>query len=113
YPAERSPFQLVLGLGIPLLMTALFVTGAKTGVPVWWIPLIGIAVAVAVFMGSPKTWIPPWEWALAIISAITALYIYFFYDSIGSRVGAPFTQDFIVATAGLMLLLEATRRSLG
>ncbi|SIT17698.1 TRAP transporter permease [Paracoccus saliphilus] len=113
YPAQRSPFQLVLGVGIPVLMTVLFIEGAKSGVPVWWIPVVGIAVIAAVLLGSPKNWVPPWEWALAVVAAIAALYILIFYDAIGTRVGAPIMQDFVIAVIGLMLLLEATRRSLG
>ncbi|MBU3030974.1 TRAP transporter permease [Paracoccus marinaquae] len=113
YPAERTKVQLALGLGIPALMTVLFMVGAKTGVPVWWVPIIGLALIVAILLGSPKNWVPPWEWALALVAAASSLYIYFFYDSIGTRVGAPIMQDFVVSVIGLLLLLEATRRSLG
>ncbi len=113
YPAERSPFQLVLGVGIPILMTALFIVGAKEGVPVWWIPPVALVPIGAVLLGSPKTWVPPWEWALAILAAAAALYIYFFYRDISGRVGAPILQDYVVSVMGILLLLEATRRSLG
>ncbi|WCR12295.1 TRAP transporter permease [Paracoccus stylophorae] len=113
YPAERTPFQLVLGVGVPVLMTVLFIIGSKAGVPIWWIPIIGAAVIAAILLGSPKAWVPPWEWALAIVAALSALYIYFFYDGISTRVGAPIMQDYVVAVIGLLLLLEATRRSLG
>ncbi|MDP5307868.1 TRAP transporter permease [Paracoccus spongiarum] len=113
YPAERTPVQLALGVGIPVLMTVLFIVGSKTGVPVWWIPLVGLAVVAAILLGSPKTWVPPWEWALALVSAAAALYIYFFYDGISTRIGAPILQDYVVSVVGLLLLLEATRRSLG
>ena len=50
---------------------------------------------------------------MALIAAATSLYIYFAYRSIASRVGAPIQIDFVVAVAGLLLLLEATRRALG
>lgn len=113
YPAERTPFQMVLGVGIPVLMTILFMVGSKAGVPVWWVPVIGAAVVAAILLGSPKSWVPPWEWALAVVAALSSLYIYFFYDAIGTRVGAPIMQDYVVAVIGIMLLLEATRRSLG
>ena len=113
YPAARTPFQLVLGVGIPILLAFLFVVGIGGVAEGWWIILVAAAVVGAVLLGSPKNRIPPWEWALAIVGAITALYIYFAYDGIASRVGAPITQDLVVSVIGLILLLEATRRALG
>ncbi|MHA6263844.1 TRAP transporter permease [Arenibacterium sp. CAU 1754] len=113
YPAARTPAQLGLAVLVPALLTVLFVYGAKEGVPIWWIPVIGLTVIAAILLGSPKTWIPPWEWALAIIGAAAALYLYFFYDGIAQRVGAPILQDYVVAVIGILLLLEATRRALG
>ncbi len=113
YPAARTPFQTGLAVAVPALLTVLFMYSAKQDTPVWWIPLVGGAVVAAVWLGSPKNRVPPWEWAMAIVGAATALYIFFAYEGISGRVGAPITQDFVVAVAGLMLLLEATRRALG
>lgn len=113
YPAERSPFQLGLGLAVPVLMAVLFMVGSKSGVPVWWIPLVSLVVIACILLGSPKARVPSWEWAMAIVAALCSLYIFIFYDSISTRIGRPITQDFVVAVIGLMLLLEATRRSLG
>ncbi len=113
FPASRTKIQLGLGVAVPLFLGVLFFLSAKDDTPVWWIPLIALAVAAAVILGSPKDRIPLWEWALGIIGAITALYLYVYYREISSRVGAPITQDFVVAVAGILLLLEATRRALG
>ncbi|MEM8571942.1 MAG: TRAP transporter permease [Pseudomonadota bacterium] len=113
YPAARSPVQLGLAVGVPAILCVLFMYGAKVDTPTWWIPIIGLAVIGAVLMGSPKDRVPPWEWGLAIAGAVASLYIYFFYDSISTRVGAPIMQDFVVAVIGLLVLLEATRRALG
>lgn len=113
FPAARTPVQLALGMGVPLLLAALFFFGAKEDTAVWWVPLAGIAVAAGVFLGSPKDRIPPWEWAMAIVGTIAAIYLYLNYAAISSRVGAPIMTDFVVAVLGLMLLLEATRRALG
>ncbi len=113
FPAARTPAQLGLGIGVPLLLALLFVIGAKEGTSIWYIPLAGIAMAGAVFLGSPKNRVPVWEWALAILGAASAIYLFVFYTDISRRVGAPVTQDFVVAVLGLMLLLEATRRALG
>jgi TRAP transporter 4TM/12TM fusion protein len=113
FPSQRTPFQLVLGVGVPLLLSALFLFSAKEGTPVWWIPLVGLAVAAAVAMGSPKDRVPFWEWTMALVGGAAALYLFVFYREIGTRVGAPILQDFVVAVFGLILLLEATRRALG
>ena len=111
FPAARTPVQLFLGVAVPLILTGLFWLGADPGS--WWIPVVGLAVVAAVVLGSPKDRVPIWEWAMAIIGAASALYIYFAYEGIANRVGAPITQDLVVGVVGLMLLLEATRRALG
>ncbi len=113
YPATRTVPQLVLGLGVPIILCLLFMIGAKQGTPVWWVPIIGIGVIGAILLGSPHDRIPIWEWALAIIGALSALYVFFFYKEISQRVGAPILQDLIVGVIGIIILLEATRRSLG
>jgi TRAP transporter 4TM/12TM fusion protein len=113
FPASRTKFQIGLGVAVPLILGALFFAAAKGGTSVWWIPVVSLAVAAAVILGSPKDRIPPWEWALAVIGAGTALYLYVYYRDISGRVGAPITQDFVVSVIGILLLLEATRRALG
>jgi TRAP transporter 4TM/12TM fusion protein len=113
FPAARTKFQMILGVVVPLALAGLFMVSAKDGVAVWWIPLPAIAVAATVILGSPKTRIPIWEWALAITGALAALYLFFFYRDIADRVGAPILQDYVVAVIGITILLEATRRALG
>ncbi|MDU8913082.1 TRAP transporter permease [Aestuariicoccus sp. MJ-SS9] len=113
YPSQRTPAQMGLALVIPALLTVFFMVGAKVGTPVWWVPLIGLGVIGAILLGSPKDRIPSWEWALAILGAASSLYIIVFSDDIATRVGAPIMQDYVVAVIGILLLLEATRRSLG
>jgi len=113
FPAARTKFQMILGIVVPLAIAALFMISAKDGVAVWWIPLPAIAIAATVVLGSPKTTIPIWEWALALVGAAAALYLFMFYREIADRVGAPIMQDYVVAVIGIMILLEATRRALG
>jgi TRAP transporter 4TM/12TM fusion protein len=72
-----------------------------------------VLVAGAVLLPSPRDRVALNEWFLAVAGAACALYLYLNYASISQRVGAPNTLDFMVATIGLMLLLEAARRSLG
>ncbi|NNE53490.1 MAG: TRAP transporter permease [Sulfitobacter sp.] len=113
FPAARTRFQLALGCIVPLALAALFMIAAKEGVSTWWIPIPAIAVAATVILGSPKDHVPIWEWALAIVGAGAALYLFMFYRDIADRVGAPILQDYVVAVIGIMILLEATRRALG
>ncbi|MFD0980871.1 TRAP transporter permease [Tropicimonas aquimaris] len=113
YPAARTPVQLALAVGVPALLSVLFMYAAKDGTSVWWVPLIGLGVIAAILLGSPKDRVPPWEWALAIAGAASSLYLYFAYDAIAQRVGAPILPDFVIAVIGLLILLEATRRALG
>lgn len=62
---------------------------------------------------SPRHRIPLYDWIFAVAGAFLASYYLFFYQEINQRIGAPNLQDIIVGCAGLLLLLEATRRSLG
>jgi TRAP transporter 4TM/12TM fusion protein len=62
---------------------------------------------------SPRDHIPVQDWIFAVLGAFAAAYLYLFYESLSSRPGAPIQQDYIVAVIGMVLLLEATRRSLG
>ncbi len=57
--------------------------------------------------------IPVYDWGLALAGAASALYLLAFRDQLAQRAGAPITVDVVVALIGMVLLLEATRRSLG
>ncbi|MGI9486022.1 MAG: TRAP transporter permease [Geminicoccaceae bacterium] len=69
--------------------------------------------AYPAFANSPKDYIPVQDWVFAVVGAFAAGYLYLFYVSISDRPGAPIAQDYVVAVVGMILLLEATRRSLG
>lgn len=62
---------------------------------------------------SPRDYIPIQDWIFAIAAAFAAGYIFLFYDQLAQRPGRPNTMDIITACVGMVLLLEATRRSLG
>ncbi|RMH52961.1 MAG: TRAP transporter fused permease subunit [Alphaproteobacteria bacterium] len=113
FPAARSAVQLALGLAVPLLLAGLFMLAGKEQTATWWIPIPALAIAAAILLGSPKERIPVWEWLLAAAGALSAIYLFVFYEEIGRRVGAPIPLDFVVAVVGILLLLEATRRALG
>lgn len=57
--------------------------------------------------------IPPGDWLMALLSAASVLYLLVFYDDLATRSGSPTTADIVISALGILLLLEATRRTLG
>ncbi len=79
---------------------------------------LGFAVLLAflAFPGlksSPRTRIPMLTWVIALVAAATASYLWWDYRGVADRTGVPNTMDLIMAGIGIVLLLEAARRSLG
>jgi TRAP transporter 4TM/12TM fusion protein len=81
-----------------------------------------IHLAFAVFLAylaypalssSPRDKVPLQDWIMAIVGALCAGYLFFFYRELATRPGQPVTQDLVVGVIGMVLLLEATRRALG
>ena len=57
--------------------------------------------------------IPFYDWILAVAGTFAAAYFILFYAELATRPGKPVLADIVVATAGIVLLLEATRRAVG
>ena len=57
--------------------------------------------------------IPWYDFILAFLSALAMLYVAIFYQELSMRPGAYTTTDVVVALFGIVILLEAGRRSLG
>ena len=57
--------------------------------------------------------IPIMDYCLAIVAAISALYIVFDYEGLAMRAGMPMTRDLVIGVILVLLLLEATRRVIG
>ena len=79
---------------------------------------IGLALFLAytaypAFASSPRKYIPTVDWVLALAGAFAGSYLFLFYNEVAMRPGQPNTMDLVTAGAGILLLLEATRRSLG
>lgn len=62
---------------------------------------------------SPRDRVPLPDWLLALAGAFAGAYLLLFYSQLASRPGQPTAMDVATATAGLLLLLEATRRAVG
>src|SRR5689334_2709191 len=100
-----SPFPFVFGFGI------LNDTEARS-----------LHLAIGLFLGylcypafkkSSRRSIPWLDWVFAIAGAFAAGYLLLFYGQLATRPGQPTSTDIIVATTGIVLLLEATRRAVG
>ncbi|QLB20623.1 C4-dicarboxylate ABC transporter [Vespertiliibacter pulmonis] len=65
------------------------------------------------FAVSPKHRVPYQDWLFATLGAFVGAYYIFFYEGLVTRFGAPNSQDIIVGCLGVILLLEACRRTLG
>jgi TRAP transporter 4TM/12TM fusion protein len=79
-------------------------------------------LGVAMFLGymaypatksSARDHMPWHDWALALIAGFCGSYLFLFYNQLSMRPGLPTAMDITVATIGLVLLLEVTRRALG
>ena len=62
---------------------------------------------------SARDRIPATDWVFALAGAFCAGYLFLFYRELSTRPGQPTDMDLFVAAAGVVLLLEATRRVLG
>ena len=67
------------------------------------------------FKSSPRDRIPVFDWVLAVAATGTALYVFWFADYLAqtARSGLPTPTQVWIGAAGIVLLLEASRRSLG
>jgi TRAP transporter 4TM/12TM fusion protein len=79
---------------------------------------LGLALFLAftawpAFRRSPRRYVPVADWILALVGAFAGAYLLLFYKELATRPGQPIPMDIVVACAGLVLLLEATRRAVG
>ncbi|MFN4276582.1 MAG: TRAP transporter permease [Ferrovibrio sp.] len=62
---------------------------------------------------SPRHYIPISDWIFALLAAFAASYLFTHYRALALRPGTPTEMDLITSGVGILLLLEAARRSLG
>jgi TRAP transporter 4TM/12TM fusion protein len=65
------------------------------------------------FAKSSRRHIPYVDWALALVGAFCAAYLVIFYRELATRPGQPTLADLVTAAVGMLILLEATRRTQG
>jgi TRAP transporter 4TM/12TM fusion protein len=76
---------------------------------------VGLFLAFLCFplIKAQRDRIPAYDWILALAGAFAGAYFLLFYNELATRPGIPTLRDMIVASAGIVLLLEATRRAVG
>jgi TRAP transporter 4TM/12TM fusion protein len=80
---------------------------------------LGVALLLAylcfprVRTGVKRGHIPVSDWVFGLAGAFAGAYLLLSYAQLAARPGQPTLQDIVVASSGLFLLLEATRRAVG
>src|SRR5688572_5954682 len=69
--------------------------------------------AFPAFKRSSRSVVPWSDWVLALVGAFCAAYLFLFYRELATRPGSPTTLDVVVGLAGVVIMLEATRRAMG
>ena len=62
---------------------------------------------------SPRGYVPALDWLFMLLSLISVLYLYFNRDTLALRSGMPTNFDIAISVIGILMLIEAARRSLG
>ncbi|MEE9351037.1 MAG: TRAP transporter permease, partial [Thiotrichaceae bacterium] len=70
-------------------------------------------LAYPALKSSPRDYIPPQDWLLAIVGVIVTMYLSVYARELADRPGLPTTTDLVISGIGLVLVLEAARRTLG
>ncbi|OAB55573.1 C4-dicarboxylate ABC transporter [Phormidium willei BDU 130791] len=116
--------NLVIGLAL-ILLTLLLVGlldreatfgGALAGLfsePRYFAPALALLLVCLSAADKAREKVPALDWLVAGAAAFCGAYLYLFYESLAARPGLPTWYDLTVAGIGLVMLLEATRRSLG
>jgi len=112
-PLMWSVFQLWIASPLPYEF-GIFVVNNAQGRSIHLAFAVFLAfTAFPTFKRSRRDTIPMVDWALALLGAFCSGYLYLFWDGLAARSGAPSTQDLVFASIGVVLLMEAARRSLG
>ena len=65
------------------------------------------------FKPTPRNYVPIQDWIMALGAAFCAGYIFLFYRELAERPGLPTQLDVCISIAGILFVLEGTRRALG
>jgi TRAP transporter 4TM/12TM fusion protein len=108
-----SLFQLWYASPLPFLFGIFILNDTEARAIHLGLGLFLAFTAYPAFKSSPRTRVPAVDWLLAAAAAFAGAYLFLFYRELAGRPGQPTTVDLVTAGAGILLLLEGTRRSLG
>ncbi len=112
-PLIWTLFQLWIASPLPYILNFGLFNGNETRSIHLAFAIFLAYTAFPTFRSSPRDYIPIQDWIAALVAAFCAAYIYLFAAELADRPGSPTRTDMVVAIAGMVLLLEATRRVLG
>ena len=112
-PLCWSLFQLWIGSPLPSQFGFGFLNDTQSRAIHLAFALTLAFLAFPAFNSSPTHRIPWLDYGFALIGAFCASYLFLFNDALAMRPGLPTTMDLVVAGLGILLTLEAARRSLG
>ncbi|WP_191603158.1 TRAP transporter permease [Marinomonas algicola] len=112
-PLIWSLFQLWIGSPLPSQFGIGFLNDTESRALHLAFAVMLAFFAFPAFKSSPRSRIPYIDYILALIAAFCASYLFLFYEDLAMRPGLPTTIDLVVAAIGILLTLEAARRSLG
>jgi TRAP transporter 4TM/12TM fusion protein len=75
--------------------------------------LLGFLCYPALASAAQRARIPWIDWVVGLAAAFAGAYFLLYYGELAARPGKPILRDIVVASVGLVLLLEATRRAVG
>ncbi|WP_051631113.1 TRAP transporter permease [Afifella pfennigii] len=113
-----SAFQLYSASGLPYLMAEvtglnLVLNNLQTRRVHLAFALVLAMLAYPLFRSSPRERVPWYDWGLALLGAISTMYLFWFNREIGERAGLPTTADLVIATIGIASVGIAVYRALG
>lgn len=108
-----AAIYLIAALGFAYYAAVLAMAGNAQWMAFTAMTAVALLAAYSAWKPTPLDTVPRVDWVLAAAAAFCAAYLYIFYYDLARRPGAPTLFDLVVAGAGMVLLLEATRRALG
>lgn len=108
-----SLFQIWYSSPIPYLIGTGVIPDGKARIVHLAFSLLLTFTTFPAFKRSSRSRIPVTDWILAIVGVASCVYLLFAYNAIAQRAGLPTHLDIMVSVVGVVILLEAARRSVG
>ena len=108
-----SLFQLWYASPLPFLLGIFILNDTEARAIHLAFALFLAFTAYPALRSSSRQRVPVTDWLLGLAGAFCGGYLFLFYRELSTRPGLPTTLDLVTAVAGLVLLLEAARRTLG